>query len=602
VVLITKFGGKKMKYQAFISYKHSEASRKQAVALENALKKYAKPLLKPPIRIFRDEKEIRPGDDLGSTIKNALHRSEYLIYLSSKKAAESEWVQDEIKIWCEDLKRTDKLIIVLIEDDIVFDVGTKKIDWDKTNALPTILKDYITSIPVYVNLKWIEKDQELDLHNLRFRNIINDITGRFRGKTPAEMNDEQVLTHRKNIRLRNIAVFLLIMLVIISSALAVYAFYQKNLANEENKKSKIHRITAESLLEIPWDNMKAIRMAEEAYRMGSPNPTERTFQALSKAGYSFFNEPYYTLSLSHKGEVNSAVFSPDGILILTASSDNTAKLWDLAGNLLADLNKHKGWVRTAVFSPDGTRILTASDDHTAKLWDLEGNLLANLNKHQGEVILAVFSPDGTLILTASSDSTAKLWDLKGNLLADLVKHKYPVRAAVFSPDGTRILTASNDHTAKLWDLKGKLLADLNKHKLWVDSAVFSPDGTRILTASSDHTAKLWDLKGNLLADLDKHKESVFTAVFSPDGTRILTASNDHTAKLWDLKGNLLADLDKHKESILTVVFSPDGTCILTASRDGTAKLWYTPEAIYKRLKTAPIRHLTTEEKKELGID
>jgi hypothetical protein len=216
-----------MKYQAFISYKHSETSRKQAVALEKALKKYAKSLLKPPTRIFRDEKEIRPGDDLGSTIKNALHRSEYLIYLASKKAAASEWVQDEIKIWCEDLKRTDKLIVVLIEDDIVFDVGKKKIDWDKTNALPTILKDHITSIPVYVDLKWVEKDQELDLHNLRFRNIINDITARFRGKTPAEMNDEQVLTHRKNIRLRNIAVFLLIMLAIISSAAAVYALYQK---------------------------------------------------------------------------------------------------------------------------------------------------------------------------------------------------------------------------------------------------------------------------------------------------------------------------------------------------------------------------------------
>jgi WD40 repeat protein len=40
----------------------------------------------------------------------------------------------------------------------------------------------------------------------------------------------------------------------------------------------------------------------------------------------------------------------------------------LKGNLLADLNKHKGYVYSAVFSPDGTRILTASWDTTAKLW------------------------------------------------------------------------------------------------------------------------------------------------------------------------------------------------------------------------------------------
>ncbi|NIM18359.1 MAG: TIR domain-containing protein [Candidatus Aminicenantes bacterium] len=316
-----------MKYQAFISYKHSETSRKQAAALEKALKKYAKPLLKPPIRIFRDEKEIRPGDDLGSTIKNALHRSEYLIYLASKKAAESEWVQDEIKIWCENLKRTDKLIIVLIEDDIAFDLGTKKINWDKTNALPTILKDQIMSIPVYVDLKWVKKDQELDLNNLLFRNTINDITARFRGKTPAEMNDEQVLTHRRNIRLRNIAVFLLIMLAIISSALARYAFHQKNRADEESKKANARRLAAEAFLELPRDNMKAIRIAEAAYKMGLPDPPARTFQALSEAGYSFFNEPYYRVSLDHRGEVNSAVFSPDGTRILTASGDGTAKVW-----------------------------------------------------------------------------------------------------------------------------------------------------------------------------------------------------------------------------------------------------------------------------------
>jgi WD40 repeat protein len=103
-----------------------------------------------------------------------------------------------------------------------------------------------------------------------------------------------------------------------------------------------------------------------------------------------------------------------------------------------------------VFSPDGTRILTASSDYTAKLWDLGGNLLADLNRHRHSVNSAVFSPDGTRILTASSDYTAKLWDLGGNLLADLNKHTSVVRTAVFSPDGSRILTASLDNTAEIW--------------------------------------------------------------------------------------------------------------------------------------------------------
>jgi WD40 repeat protein len=60
------------------------------------------------------------------------------------------------------------------------------------------------------------------------------------------------------------------------------------------------------------------------------------------------------------------VFSPDGQRILTASSDQTARVWDLSGKELATLRGHTAGVRSAVFSPDGQRILTASSDGTAR--------------------------------------------------------------------------------------------------------------------------------------------------------------------------------------------------------------------------------------------
>ena len=71
---------------------------------------------------------------------------------------------------------------------------------------------------------------------------------------------------------------------------------------------------------------------------------------------------------------------------------------------------HQATIRRAVFSPDGARILTASWDETAKLWDAaSGKLIASF-AHQGIVYHAAFSPDGARILTASADKTAKLWD------------------------------------------------------------------------------------------------------------------------------------------------------------------------------------------------
>src|SRR5262249_60873968 len=66
-----------------------------------------------------------------------------------------------------------------------------------------------------------------------------------------------------------------------------------------------------------------------------------------------------------------AACSPHGERIVTASEDQTARVWEAApGRPLATLKGHTGPVRDARFSPDGRRIVTASDDRTARLWDV----------------------------------------------------------------------------------------------------------------------------------------------------------------------------------------------------------------------------------------
>src|SRR5208283_1192856 len=101
--------------------------------------------------------------------------------------------------------------------------------------------------------------------------------------------------------------------------------------------------------------------------------------------------PPFTASFAHQDVVNDAVFSPDGARILTASRDNTAKLWDAASGKLIASFAHQDRVSDAVFSADGERILTASADNTAKLWDAaSGKLIASF-AHQDRVSDAVFS-------------------------------------------------------------------------------------------------------------------------------------------------------------------------------------------------------------------
>jgi WD40 repeat protein len=281
----------------------------------------------------------------------------------------------------------------------------------------------------------------------------------------------------------------------------------------------------------------------------------------------------------HKGSVQSAVFSPEGGRILTASRDRTARLWNATtGAEITTLRAHADEVHSAAFSPDGARIVTALSDRTARLWDAATSVeVATLRGHEGAVQNATFSFNGARIVTASSDRTARLWDAAtGAEIAALRGHEGVVQSAVFSPDGKHILTTSWDHTARLWDAAtGAEIAALRGHESWVESAAFSHDGTRIVTASDDRTVRLWDAAtGAEITALNGHEDGVRGAAFSCDSTRIVTASLDRTVRLWDAAiSTEIAALRGHENWVLSTAFSSDGSRIVTGSSDRTARLW-----------------------------
>ena len=246
-----------------------------------------------------------------------------------------------------------------------------------------------------------------------------------------------------------------------------------------------------------------------------------------------------TLTLQHADAVKSAQFSRDGKRVVTASYDNTARVWDAqTGQPLSEPFKHAGPVNCAQFSPDGKRVVTASADATARVWDAQtGQPLTKPLRHIDPVFSAQFSPDGKRVVTASYDSTARVWDAQtGEPQTEPLKHDAVVNCAQFSPDGKRVVTASDDRTARVWDAQtGQPLTEPLKHAGSVRSAQFSLDGKRVVTASADYTARVWDAQtGQPLTQPLKHAGDVNSAQFSPDGKQVVTASDDNTARVWDV--------------------------------------------------------------------
>lgn len=70
----------------------------------------------------------------------------------------------------------------------------------------------------------------------------------------------------------------------------------------------------------------------------------------------------------HDAQITAIDYARDGKTLLTASNDQTAKVWSEDGRFLHTLRGHKGRINSAVFSPDARQMLTASDDFTAKIW------------------------------------------------------------------------------------------------------------------------------------------------------------------------------------------------------------------------------------------
>ena len=381
----------------------------------------------------------------------------------------------------------------------------------------------------------------------------------------------QIARERRRVFRLTLALASVTVLLVAFVALAYFAFTQQRLASSRE-------LAANANAQLRVDPELSVLLAANAAQIA---PTHQAEDALRQA---LLASNLRATLRGHTDQLTGAAFSPDGQLIVSASLDGTARVWDArAGKMIAELRGHTRAVIRASFSPDNQRVLTASADKSARVWDARaGKMLFELLGHPDIVTSAAFSPDGARILTASWDQTARVWDAStGKSLFELRGHSDAVNSASFSRDGKLILTASDDKTARVWDATtGKVMAEMRGHTSTVTSAAFSPDSRRVVTASGniqqrDEIARVWDTStGKLLVELRGHTDAISTASFSSDGTRVVTASADKTARVWDAaSAKNIAEFREHSDRVNTVSFSADDRFVLTSSHDTTARVW-----------------------------
>lgn len=311
---------------------------------------------------------------------------------------------------------------------------------------------------------------------------------------------------------------------------------------------------------------------------------------------------------AHQGALADLDLTPDGRLLLTASWDQTVKLWDLTDLPPADReagHRHGGGVHALTFVPGRPWALSGGDDGAVILWSLETYApLRTLVGHTKWVRALASSTDGARAVSASWDGTVKIWELgSGEAVLTLKAPEMPdeehFESLAWSADARKIAVGTYSGMLILWDLEHSDSPRIipGAHRSSITSLAFS-DTPQLISISEDGSLKLWDQQGNQLRVLEDEtpppepiwitdettwspgRPKLTGLAFLPETSRILTTSSAGVLALWDLEaGAQITNWPVTSFGITGLAVSADGRLAAvssgtpTSSGESSLRIW-----------------------------
>jgi hypothetical protein len=466
------------RYDAFISYRHTEPDRKWAKWLHTALETYRVPRaalrqgVSPRLkRVFRDEEELPASSDLNNQIEQALQASRFLIVICSPRTPASRWVNREVERFRE-LGRHDRILALLIEGEPShsFPSALREIRRTIVDAHGAAREQIEEVEPLAADVRISRTETQRHLARMALLRIMACILG---------VRFDDLRRREQERRARRFAYLSLggAILALIMAGLALVALLQRNEANrqrgiaQENERQAIvarrqaQKRLAESLVSQGdvyassgrWiEASRSIQDAFAAYGDAQEQPfaAELALWQLQLSAPAPLNRAFAPRTLGR----GAVAFSADGKLAAALKDDESLAIWDLqTGRRLRDLGNTGGRAYAADFSRDRKHLITSHHDHTVRVWDVAtGKLLRTLKGHTDVVRCVAFFPDDRRAVSGGDDGVLYLWDIeKDEFINTLRGLNSPVLSLSVSSNVNAVIFGGQNGKVAILDLTKK---------------------------------------------------------------------------------------------------------------------------------------------------